>query len=552
MDNARIGNNITEYMENLAVQEWKYFDWAYTKKDLLNQLKQVQQANRSTKLYRIDWLKKSLEASGIPTNGLHELLATEKGIKQLKEQIEYSVIPEDYKAIEKMLFKMLHNMYRAFPASEDFMERLVTYPDRGLADKEFRSDSVRVAIVKQFMKHTSYQTAAVKKLVIEKLKIKYPDQKNFSLDTIISNIDESIFKKDETTPLLKLADDLSSGKFRTNGRTRKDLYMFAFAFGMSSSFGKDDLDYDERTDIEKNLFQDYYTDNLLRYISDEYKENSKRFQAEPSGDGINYKNFVEVIYLYYLNQDGMNAKEKIKQAEAMIKECASENQENVPEQGFQQTQFFQDICNQNQISKLSREDFKKFILENYRLPSGQQSSANITVDDETRTASQNLLSIYKSILELDSDIQDDLRKSGSIYHMLLGSYADFSATTMVNDYHLAKEEILKDYNADEDFKTLINNLDKKLDITKKIIYLQEHENAHVTRADLIAAGFYYFQLKHIDYVEDEKIISLQDIYEEFCGFINNYLEKSRFQKMNPKNLFDMYVVSALYQAVNFG
>ncbi|MDE6435171.1 MAG: hypothetical protein K2L07_13185 [Lachnospiraceae bacterium] len=552
MDNARIGNNITEYMEKLAVQEWKYFDWAYTKKDLLNQLEQVQQAKKSGRASRINRLKKSMEASGIPTNGLHELLKTEKGIKQLKEQIEDSSLPEDYKEIEKKLFKMLYDMYQAFPASEDFMKRLVTDPDRGLADEEFRSDSVRVAIVKQFMKHTSYQTAAVKKMVVEKLKIKYPDQKNFSLDTIISNIDENIFGETGTKPLLKLADDLSSGKFRTNGRTRKDLYMFAFAFGMSSSFGKDDLDYNERTNIEKNLFQDYYTDNLLRYISDEYKENAKLFQAEPSGDGINYKNFAEVIYLYYLNQDGMDAKDKIKQAESLIKECASENQESVPEQSCQQTQFFQDICKQNQVSKLSREDFKKFILENYRLPSGQRSSADITVDDDTRTASEKLDSIYKSILELDSDIQDDLRESGSIYHMILGAYADFSATSMVNDYRIAKEEILKDYSDDENFKILIHNLDKKLDITKKIIYLQEHENAHVTRADLIAAGFYYFQLKHMDYVEDEKIISLQDIYEEFCSFIDNYLEQSRFQKMNPKNLFDMYVVSALYQAVNFG
>lgn len=85
---------------------------------------------------------------------------------------------------------------------------------------------------------------------------------------------------------LKLEDDLQSGNFRTNGRTRKDLYMFAFVFGMTSSFEKDDLEYDERTDIEKNLFQDYYTDNLLRHISDKYKKDSRRFDAEPSGAGI--------------------------------------------------------------------------------------------------------------------------------------------------------------------------------------------------------------------------------------------------------------------------
>lgn len=548
MENAERSSNITEYMESLVVQEWKDFEWAYTKKDLLEQLGRVRQTEKSAKLYRTDRLKKSLNASGIRTDGLHGLLETESGIKQLKNRIEGSVIPEDAGEIERKLFGLLHKMYKSFPAPNNFMERLV----RRLADEEFRSDSVRVAIVKQFMKHTSYQTEAVRKIVEGKLKAKYPDRKKFGPDTIISNIDESIFDEADTKPLLKLADDLSSGKFRTNGRTRKDLYMFAFAFGMTSSFGKDDLDYDARTDIEKNLFQDYYNDNLLRYISAAYKEDARRYEAEPSGAGINYKNFAEVIYLYYLNRVGMTAKEKIKQAESLIKECTGEGTESASGQRCRKTQFFRDICNESRVSGLNREEFKNFILENYTLPTGKRSSADITVDEETRTASENLYSIYNRILELAEETRTASKEPDSIYNRMLELCSDFSAKTMVNDYRIAMEEILMDYRDDEDFVLLIGNLDKKLDITKKIKDLQEHKNAHVTRADLIAAGFYYFQLKHIGYVEDESIISLQDIYEEFRDFMDTYLEQSRFQKLNPKNIFDMYVVSALYQTVNFG
>ena len=558
MKNER--NNITEYMSGLVAGGWKNFEWAYTKKDLLNQLQDVQNASRSAKFSRIERLRKSLEASGIQSGDLYAVLETKMGAAKLKKQIENSPVPEDAGEIEKNLFKMLYEMYKSFPAAENFMQRLV----RRLADEEFQTDSVRVAIVKQFMKHTSYQTAAVKKIIVEKLNEIYPDQKKFDMDTILFNIDESIFEQAEIGefPLLKLADDLSSGKFRTNGRTRKDLYMFAFAFNMTSTYGKDDLEYDERTDIEKNLFQDYYNDNLLRYISDCYMENAKRFQAEPLGDGVNFKNFVEVIYLYHLNQDGMDAKEKIREAESLIKEVkkyAANEPEGHTLTKTQETQFFQNIFNEKQICKLSRDELKKMILEGgYMLPAGIQSSADITIDDETRTAARNLESIYKRILEFESETHPDSEAAGSIYERALNIYADFSEKTMVKDYSISMQEILMDYRHDKDFVILIQKLDEKLDIAKKIEALQknagtqENKEVHVTRNDLIAAGFYYFQLKHMEYNEDENILSLNDIYEEFRDFIDGYLEESRFQKLNPKNIFDVYVVSALYQSVNFG
>lgn len=550
MENAGVRSNITDYMKSMAVQKWKEFEWAYTKKDLLEQLRQTCMAKKSSRLYRMERLEKSLKASGIKTDGLRDLLDTNNGEEKVREWIEDSFLPEDSKEIEKKLFAMLHKEYRSFPASSNFMERLVKDPVRGLADEEFRKDSVRVAIVKQFMKYTSYQTAAVKKIVRQKLQNKFPEQTSFDLDEIISNIDESILDEYSDQPLLKLADDLASGNFRTNGRTRKDLYMFAFAFNMKYSF-EDDLEYDERTDIEKNLFEDYYTDNLLRYISDEYKKDARRFDAEPSGAGINYKNFAEVIYLYYLGKDGMSAKEKIKQAEALIKDCLEEGPSEENEFEFQKTRYFKDICNEEHFSRLSRDELKNFIRKNYKLPQGKRSSANVTIDEETRTASECLSFIYNKILELNGETEISLTDTDSVYQEILKSYSEFSANTMVKVYRIAIEEILVDYREDEDFVLLIKNLDKKLDISRKIKDLQEQRNTLVTRADLIAAGFYYFQLKYMEYDDDEKIISLQDVYEEFCKFIDYYLEYSRFQKMNPKNIFDMYVVSSLYQAVNF-
>ncbi len=121
--------------------------------------------------------------------------------------------------------------------------------------------------------------------------------------------------------LLELCNDLASGSFRVNGFTKKYLYYFAFIFGMTVSFG--DKKFDEEKDVEKNLFQDYYNDNLLRLLSKEY-ENSA-LEKMPTGEGINYKNFAEVIYLYWLYHDElpMSPGEKIDMAEETISRCVN-------------------------------------------------------------------------------------------------------------------------------------------------------------------------------------------------------------------------------------
>ena len=74
------------------------------------------------------------------------------------------------------------------------------------------------------------------------------------------------------TKLLKLCNDLANGIFRTKGTTKKYLYYFALMFEMNFSLTKpEDRD---KTDI-RNMFQDYYNDNLLRFLKDGEKEKAK-------------------------------------------------------------------------------------------------------------------------------------------------------------------------------------------------------------------------------------------------------------------------------------
>ncbi|MBQ9985268.1 MAG: hypothetical protein IJP38_03060, partial [Oscillospiraceae bacterium] len=132
-------------------------------------------------------------------------------------------------------------------------------------------------------------------------------------------------KKGVDWALLTLCEDFAQGRFQNNnGKTRVYLYYFAMVFGMTVVLKEDDEYYPE-TDMVRNLFEDYYSDNLVRFLDGQYADPQalSAVEREPSGDGINYKNFAEAIYLYYLYRTDfeMTPGERIERAEWMISEC---------------------------------------------------------------------------------------------------------------------------------------------------------------------------------------------------------------------------------------
>ena len=113
-------------------------------------------------------------------------------------------------------------------------------------------------------------------------------------------------KNEMDSELLGMCNDLAAGNFRVNGRTKVYLYYFAFMFDMTLPL--EGRVCEPERDIVKNLFQDFYNDNFMRLLSTEYADSKNSFsiEKEPTGEGINYKSFVEMIYLYYLCRDGLD------------------------------------------------------------------------------------------------------------------------------------------------------------------------------------------------------------------------------------------------------
>ncbi len=90
--------------------------------------------------------------------------------------------------------------------------------------------------------------------------------------------------------LAKLAHQFARVDFGSQKKGRANMYIFAIAFELTynNSLARD-------TDISKCLFYDLYNNSFL--TGEEETENSV------AGYGINYRNFVDIIYLYYMGKE---------------------------------------------------------------------------------------------------------------------------------------------------------------------------------------------------------------------------------------------------------
>lgn len=186
--------------------------------------------------------------------------------------------------------------------------------------------------------------------------------------------------------LLQIADDLSKAKFSSHGKTREYLYLFAIAFGMTSSgYDEDVRIMDEKTkkralkedprkltDIQKNLFFDYYADNIVNNIKavSGFGEGGKA--AAVDGYGINYKNFAEVTFLWCIDRKDMNAEEKLKMAYDIIDYC---KKNGMTEEKFVKakgeidddklTQVYKERYSYIEEEINDAERFKEYLINNY-------------------------------------------------------------------------------------------------------------------------------------------------------------------------------------------
>lgn len=164
----------------------------------------------------------------------------------------------------------------------------------------------------------------------------------------------------------------------------------------------------EETDIQKNLFYDFYADNLLNNLLINDSSELRQIEKEPTGHGINVKNFMEVIYLYYIHKKVIGKKEltpelKLTRAKKMIKKCKITDKEQVQEQidkhDSKDTWLYESIL--AKILRLEEDDLCSYISENFIC--GKIGTNAIRAFEENASAEQ----IYRYMI---NELKDSCKK----------------------------------------------------------------------------------------------------------------------------------------------
>lgn len=309
------------------------------------------------------------------------------------------------------------------------------------------------------------------------------------LSPIYTLYEENIKKKKKSSKcaLLPLCTELAEGTFKTNnGQTRVNLYHFAIMFGMTlreKSGNGDDL-----RDIQKNLFEDYYCDNLIRFLSDDSKDRSITcgWEKEPCGDGINFKNFAEVIYLYYLciEDPALTPGMRIDRAEEKIRACLKAPHKAacaLPRQNLH-TQFFFDMFF-DVIRKAEEDQLVSVICDNFVTDGAGKTKTQYASD---------MITAYDVALDMLHDLEMNQMDTAAalVFENPTNGYIQDAkeAANFMFEWSLAP--LLKEkYPEDEPFLRLVDQIDQRLttefnwisirkkDITAHILHKLYHHSS---------------------------------------------------------------------------
>jgi len=509
--------------------------------------------------------------------------------------------------VEEQILKIMYDCFKNYPTPEQYMLRIVNRLSD--PDDNWQDDSLRLRILKQFIKYGNCLTyvAEGRKVNVyggEAYLKKYAKSKSGkavkSIEELLNNLDESVFdvletaskaqkKSDGTYGLLKISDDLAQGKFKAGGATKRDLYMFAIVFDMTYTINcnvgaleaTELIDFD--SDIEKNLFEDYYTNNLMRFITEAYEGDLSAFELDPSGRGINYKNFAEMVYIYYIAKD-YEPIEKIRRATEMIerlKISARPKQFDVTSTQYYTTLFTEDILKMNEV------EFEMFIAENYdcdvefedvdkkgKKYTGKKAALQL------QTTHDKAFYLYQRLIEqMEANRPNDpaLLRENCNYGLW---FVDVSGIEKYGTHKI--EEILLRADSDKknsncsnakrndsqkikDFVKLLYGINMFLGqlfienesglfetqehtaLSKRVIKKMSIKNAEdMTRTALIVAFYYRYNQLNENRDSNKSFVDVMDDYTDYTTGLNSMLEASGYQPINDRNIFDLAVIFSSY------
>ncbi len=566
---------ITRRLERVLDELEQEFRALYTRDDFDCQIQELRWAEKSSarpsalaRLYRM------LEQAAIPFEKNREAAYYEKLIRQAD-------LP-DLEENEERLLEALFKRYQEYPKPEEYMKRIV---DR-LEDPgdHWAEDPLRLRILKQFIKYGDYLKAAEKggrKVVLDYVREKAGQKAAPGMEQVLEGLDDGIFAQLETASkpqkkpegkygLLKAADDLACGKFREGGATKKDLYLFAMVYGMTYYTGRPDETIDYERDIEKNLFCDYYTNNLMRFVTSVYRSRLSDYELDPSGQGINYKNFAEMVYLYYIRKK-LPPAEKIRLSAQMIREIKEEAfKKGLPqtEEKRRDTVFYRNNLQYKkeegageEVLEQSESDFISYLLQNYNCDTftGTYMTPNGPVDGkmgemQLEAGQETAFAHYKEIINALEEL------GGTRESCNYGIW--FTDIPAFKKYDHPEKEAYREYldlllainsflgnTVQEEVSEAALSRERTQTSRVKTRALYVSSPKEVTRTSMLVAYYYYFNALHSE-DEDARGKSFEEIFRLFKNGLDAHLKPSGYQPVSGRNIIDVVVIFSSYTYLN--
>lgn len=509
-------------------------------------------ANRSDHSSKLKRLQKMLDLCGIE----YESGQSDEYYERLVSEADIPTFEEN----EARILGALFARYGEYPSPEEYMKRIVdrlSCPEDGWQD-----DTLRLRILRQFIKYGNYLSEAGcgGKTYIRRYAKEHSARGN-STEEVLRCIDDGVFdalfspdadkakkKFKGMYGLLKTADDLAAGKFRVWGATKQNLYLFAMVYGMTYSSGDSTGDLpDLKKDIEINLFRDYYTNNIVRLITEAYRGRIQEYEADPSGQGINYRNYAEMVYLYYISRD-MLPEEKIRRSHEMIESIKSEMVgKGAPPSWGEKTAAGnlsrravvrdKEQIECEQILELPEDEFRAFLCGNYFC----DTSGSYAPDP-------NAVSRF-SPLQLETGQE----AAAEEYTMILDGLEDLGISPESCRYGLWFTDVdafcekgavsLRSVYPDMDETRCAEFMDLLLGINSFIGHISPPEE--VTRTAMITAFYYYYNALRIgDDINGAR--GFEEVFNEFKRDVDGYLEEAGYQLFSGRNLLDVLVAFSSY------
>jgi len=478
--------------------------------------------------------------------------------------------PEElrYKVYKSFLDEFIKN---PFPCPEEYIARMV----KGKIAPEWKNDTLRLQILKKFIRdadalHSAgYKNTYIKKYVKEKIK-----KKEITVQDILDNLEDDIFdclkpkgsagdqqkkkdnhqqlRKSNAYGLLKVADDLAHGRFGNANVVREEIYLFAIVFELKFFTGDSEefiAPEDRDRDIERVMFGDYYSNNLMRYVSEGHRYiKSGGEEQNPTGKGINYKNYMEAIFLYYIRKNDLTIKEKLSHAYFMAEDVHRSYMEyyrdsngRLEKQELKKnTQFFMDEFKERVLE--TEGEFFQFLIENYDCHVDPKKTYVFNTSKEQESAYLVYIKLLEDAEE-EGVTEEDFKNRGICF------LNDVIDTNKIAQVQQERERGTVDFNALDDktkFDILLYEMDRDLKRRKSIA---EIEKRIISRADILRL----FYQEYINWIDEDEVNITQSfpaVYDDFCFYANQHLTDAFLRPINGRDLYDLILVYSVYCQLN--